>query len=80
MSVVRLRYRLGLLPRPLLRLPILKGGRKRRRKKARKGKVSRSKDSKGPYYRYGIRGKKHYYKAGSKMSRSMAKKKAMHHN
>lgn len=34
-------------------------------------------DSKGPYFIWGERGKKYYYKANSKLSKSRAKSKAM---
>jgi hypothetical protein len=38
--------------------------------------VKRSKDSKGPYYRYGNSGKKYYYIPGNKRSRAIALNKA----
>ena len=38
--------------------------------------VQRSKDGKGPYYRWGNSGKKYHYEPGNKQSRDAAKKKA----
>jgi hypothetical protein len=38
--------------------------------------VHRSKDSKGPYYRWGESGKKYHYEAGNARSRERAKEKA----
>lgn len=38
--------------------------------------VHRGKDSKGPYYQWGDRGKKYHYESGDKSSREKAKKKA----
>lgn len=38
--------------------------------------VMRGKDSKGPYYSWGKKGKKYYYKSGSERSREMARAKA----
>ncbi|HEY7468343.1 MAG TPA: hypothetical protein VIC07_02270 [Acidimicrobiia bacterium] len=38
--------------------------------------VRRGKDSNGPYFQWGDRGKKYYYTAGDKSSRSNAKVKA----
>lgn len=38
--------------------------------------VRRGKDSKGPYYQWGDSGKRYYYTAGDKGSRSTAKSKA----
>lgn len=38
--------------------------------------VRRGKDSKGPFYRWGQRGKKYHYRSGDKRSRSTAKTRA----
>lgn len=38
--------------------------------------VHNGKDSKGSFYQWGNKGKKYYYKAGSKPSRDQAKKNA----
>lgn len=38
--------------------------------------VKRSKDSQGPYYRWGDSGKKYHYESGDEKSRKQAKKKA----
>lgn len=38
--------------------------------------VRRGDDSRGPYYRWGEKGKKYYYKPGDKASRTRARNKA----
>jgi hypothetical protein len=38
--------------------------------------VQRSKDSKGPYYRWGESGKKYHYEPGNKTARREAREKA----
>lgn len=39
--------------------------------------VKRSKDSKGPYYQWGEKGKKYHYESGDAGSRQKAKEKAV---
>jgi hypothetical protein len=38
--------------------------------------IIRSKDSKGPYFKFGATGKKYHYRPGSKLSKVHAEKKA----
>lgn len=38
--------------------------------------VRRRRDSRGPYYQWGERGKKYHYQSGNKVSRVKAKEKA----